>query len=118
MRQSGKRFAFSLVQRKGLVKNSSLVYLHKYNWPTADKEEVKGKAWTEREGQGLNWEAVCGIPVLLTSMYLQKETVLFVPANIFKVRLEKKMEELPPNQHAIDLEEQKLTTESVYFAST
>lgn len=56
MRQSIKRFASSLVQRKGLVKNISLVYLHKYNWPSADREEVKDKAWTERKGQGLKWE--------------------------------------------------------------
>ena len=61
-----KRFASSLVQHKGLVKNITLVYLHKYNWPSADREEVKDKARIEREGQGLNWEEVCGILVLLT----------------------------------------------------
>lgn len=50
--------------------------------------------------------------------YLQMETVLFVPANIFKARLERKMEELSPNLHGIDLEEQKLTAESIYLIST
>lgn len=39
IRQSIKRFVSLLMQYKVLVKNISLVYLHRYNWSSADREE-------------------------------------------------------------------------------